>query len=75
MAVAGGARGQAVEEIKGLCEQLRKLIPQANSATIPVSEIRKYEDIAFEKCREMILDGADPATVKNPYEVKSDGTG
>lgn len=70
MAVAGGERGRAVEEIKELCEQLRKLMPKAASETIPISEIRKYEDLAFEKCRELILDGADPATVKNPYEVR-----
>lgn len=58
-------------EMKSDTDQLRKLLARmANSQR--TDDLRRYEFLAFEKCRELILKGGDPASVENPYEVGHD---
>lgn len=59
-------------ELEKDTDQLRKLLARMAN-TQRTDDLRRYEYLAFEVCREMILKGGDPASVKNPYEVSNDG--
>lgn len=48
-------------------KRIRELLSEIRKDTDP-KRIRKYERLAFEKAREMVLAGDDPETMVNPYE-------
>lgn len=44
---------------------------EADGPVIPLSSVRECERIAFEKCRELILAGEDPAKLESPYKLEA----
>lgn len=56
------------------CDELKRLVAMILNRTARVPEInqkqlRRFEALAFEKAREMVLDGQNPQDMANPYEV------
>ena len=64
-----------VAKLREDCAELKRVLARAENTRPPVFDakmVRRLEWLAFEKCRELVERGADPASVANPYTTGAD---